>query len=67
MIDRDAAVRLINTQFEEVEPKDSFRKIPHWRTNLPHHYGRCELRSLIDAIYGPPKEGDELIQGDDFP
>lgn len=27
-----------------------------------HHYGRCELRALLDAIYGPPADESEYVR-----
>lgn len=59
-INRAEAAALVNRQLEdrglykqEAIGDDSFE--------CAHHYGRVELRALLDAIYGPPTSDDELV------
>ena len=47
LIDREQAVELISKQMVSNPPN-----------KVAWHYGRVELRELLDAIYGPWKEGD---------
>lgn len=57
-ISRNEAVKLINTQLED-SPPDLREKGEY------SHYGRQELKTLVDAIYGTPKEGDTVISPTD--
>lgn len=58
-ITRDEAVALINKQLIE-SSKNTPEKGEHW------HYGRQEIKELIDYIYGPWKEGDAEIIKEEY-
>lgn len=61
---RKEAVELIKKQFTEGRPEDKtfFGKRPKGNQ---FHYGRQELRDLLDYIYGgPPSNESEEIRSD---
>jgi hypothetical protein len=51
---RKEAVNLIVKQLDNNTPASGLKG---WR----HHYGAQELRELLDAIYGPPRDVTEEI------
>jgi hypothetical protein len=55
MAQREAAVALINKRLNELEEDK--------QKNVLWHYGRVELRELMDLIYeGAPKRESEVIK-----
>jgi hypothetical protein len=55
MITRAEAAKMVNEHFDEgfkgVLPVKHGHPTFH---KIPWHYGRVEVRALLDAIYGPP-------------
>lgn len=56
LIDRKAAAKMVNHQLSV-----QYTKTADGKRCQTWHYGRVELRDLLDAIYGPPNSDDEQI------
>jgi len=55
MISREEAEAVIRKQLEAgwcLDSKEKYEAKGHYSTPDAHHYGRCELVDLLDAIYG---------------
>lgn len=63
MLTRAKAVEMAAGQlWGDIDSKSKFEKPDEPWYTFPHHYGACELRDLLDAIYGgPPSAPDEFL------
>jgi hypothetical protein len=62
--DRRDVARFVEAQFDEQSSsRVSGTGVPGFDAKGAHHYGRCEVRQLLDFVYGgPPMSAEEEIR-----